>query len=70
MNALAVNAKFYLYGPRPIGGAKRPSNSDRQACSPIAFAEVESGALRRLSSIAMSNSWDSCWIKRSIRRLI
>ena len=60
----------YWYGPRPIGGAKRSSNSDRQACSPSPFAEIAPGALRRLSSIALSSSWAICWIKRSMRRFI
>ena len=27
MNAKAVNAMCYWYGPRPIGGSKRSSNS-------------------------------------------
>ena len=43
---------------------------DRQACCPSPFAETVSGALQCLSSIALSSSWDTCWIKRSMRRFI
>ena len=30
----------YLYGPHPIGGAKRSSSSDCQACSPVPSQRV------------------------------
>ena len=60
-----MNAMFCC-SPRPIGGRRGGVIQIARLDPPVPSAETAPGALRRLSSIALSSSWATCCIKRSM----